>query len=219
MYPVDPRFWLQDTNVRTLGPLDVRCDLTAPDVETAGTNQIVVGRIRAPKSQVYVFKTFVPYAMERVNVGNAATETFQMMNPVTSNGFFVFEPVVTQGAPHIMGTDYNRPRLAAAPLNNDRSASKGIASISQNPWLDTQRAMFNPLFTIVVPSDKEFTVLFSILPVGTASPIPAGGQFGIGGAGGTRRVDFAGFMVSGVQMSQQHYDNTFAKVDAEPGVA
>lgn len=218
MFPVDPRFWLQDSNARTLGPLDVRCDLTATDVETVGTNQIVIGRIAAPPGQCYVFKTFVPYAMERTNVG-LATETFQMMNPVTSNGFFVFEPVVSDGAPHLLGTNFNAPRIAGAGVNNDRSSSKGISYISQNPWQDTQRSMFNPLFTIVVPSDKVFSVIFRILPVGSASPIPAGGQFGIGGAGGTRRVDFAGFMVSGVQMSQQHYDNTFARIDAEPGVA
>lgn len=218
MFPVDPRFWAQDSNARTLGPLDVRCDLTAADVETAGTNQIVIGSIKVPQGQLYIIKTLVPYAMERVNVG-AAAETFQMMNPVTANGFFSFAPVVSDGAVHVLGTNYNAPRLAAAPLNNDRSASKGISHLSQNPWQDTQRAMFNPLFTIVVPSDKVFSVIFSILPVGAQSPIPAGGQFGIGGAGGTRRVDFAGFVVSGVQMSEQHYTRTLELLNNQEGVA
>lgn len=219
MFPVDPRFWAQDTNARTLGPLDVRCDLTAADVETAGTNQIIIGTIKVPPGQVYVLKTLVPYAMERVNVG-LATETFQMMNPVTANGFFSFEPIISDGAPHVLGTNYNAPRLAASPLNSDRSTSKGISHISQNPWQDTQRSMFNPLFTMVVPADKVFSVIFRILPVGAQNPIPAGGQFSVGGAvAGTRRVDFAGFMVSGVQMSESHYKRTLAVLDEQPGVA
>ena len=218
MFPVDPRFWAQDSNARTLGPLDVRCDLTAADVETAGTNQIIIGSIKVPQGQLYVIKTIVPYAMERVN-GGLATGTFQVLDPVSGNGFFSFEPIVSDGAPHVLGTNYNAPRLAAAPLNNDRSTSKGVSHISQNPWQDTQRSMFNPLFTIVVPSDKVFSVIFRILPVGAQSPIPAGGQFGIGGAGGTRRVDFAGFMVSGVQMSEQHYTRTLELLNNQEGVA
>jgi cellulose biosynthesis protein BcsQ len=48
-----------------------------------------------------------------------------MMNPVTANGFFSFEPIISDGAPHVLGTNYNAPRLAAAPLNSDRSTSKG----------------------------------------------------------------------------------------------
>ena len=155
--------------------------------------------------------------MARTNVG-LATESFQLIDSIAAAGFFSFEPTVNDNAPFIIEQNYNSPKTAGAASlnNNDRIRAKGIGYITDAPWLAAQNSWFNPLFTVFVPSNAVFRLIFSILPVSATDPLPAGGQFGIGGAGGTRRVDFAGSILVGQQMSEQYYHGLAQRVAAQP---
>lgn len=221
MRPIDPRFYLDDPDAKSLGPLTYRSDLTAPDIPTMGTGRYVIARETIPKGQVWIIKTIVPFAQERVNVG-LGTESVQMMDPLKANNWFTFEPYINGSSPFILKADMNTPRAAAGPLqNNDRFQSAGITCISVHPWSDAQRSMFNPLFTIVVRAARTFTVVFSVLPQSSdpAAALPTAGTYAVGGAGGARRVDFAGVVLSGVQMSEQLYDDMQLSLQREGRIA
>lgn len=214
---IEPKFFLADPQIRPF-VLDERVDLTAPNVPIAATGKYVVSELRPPRGQVYLIKNITPYAMERTNVG-LATESFQLITPASvAGGFFSFEPTVNDNAPFIIEQNYNSPKTAGAASlnNNDRIRAKGIGYITDAPWLAAQNSWFNPLFTILVPSNAVFRLIFSILPVSATDPLPAGGQFGVGGVGGTRRVDFAGSILVGQQMSEQYYHGLAQKVAAQP---
>lgn len=214
---IDPKFFLADPQVRPF-VIDERVDLTAPNVPIAATGKFIVTELRPPRGQVYLIKNITPYAMERVNVGNVATESFQLISAPSAAGFFSFEPTVNDNSPFIIEQNYNAPKTAnAASLNNnDRVRAKGIGYITDSPWLAAQNSWFNPLFTILVPSNAVFRLIFSILPVSATDPIPAGGRFGVNGVGGTRRVDFAGSILVGQQMSEQYYHGLTQRVSAQP---
>lgn len=213
---IEPKFFLSDPQIRPF-ILDERVDLTAPNVPIAATGKYVVSELRPPRGQVYLIKNITPYAMARTNVG-LATESFQLINAVSAAGFFSFEPTVNDNSPFIIQQNYNAPKVAgvASLNNNDRVRAKGIGYISDAPWAVAQNGWFNPLFTILVPSNAVFRLIFSILPVSSTDPIPAGGQFGVDGAGGTRRVDFAGSILVGQQMSEQYYHGLAQQVAAQP---
>jgi hypothetical protein len=213
---IEPKFFLADPQIRPF-VIDERVDLTAPNVPIAATGKYVVSELRPPRGQVYLIKNITPYAMARTNVG-LATESFQFLNPIAAGGFFSFEPTVNDNAPFIIEQNYNSPKIAGAASlnNNDRIRAKGIGYITDAPWVVAQNGWFNPLFTVLVPSNAVFRLIFSILPVSATDPLPAGGQFGVGGAGGTRRVDFAGSVLVGQQMSEQYYHGLAQRVAAQP---
>lgn len=214
---IEPKFFLSDPQIRPF-ILDERVDLTAQNVPIAATGKYIVTELRPPRGQVYLIKNITPYAMARTNVG-LATESFQLISAISAAGFFSFEPTVNDNAPFIIEQNYNAPRIDVPPPsgnNNDRIRAKGIGYITDSPWLAAQNSWFNPLFTVFVPSNAVFRVIFSILPVSTTNPLPAGGQFGVGGAGGTRRIDFAGSILVGQQMSEQYYHGLAQRVAAQP---
>jgi hypothetical protein len=213
---IEPKFFLSDPQIRPF-ILDERVDLTAPNVPIAATGKYVVSELRPPRGQVYLIKNITPYAMARTNVG-LATESFQLLDPIAAAGFFSFEPTINDNAPFIIEQNYNAPKTAGAASlnNNDRIRAKGIGYITDSPWLAAQNSWFNPLFTVLVPSNAVFRLIFSILPMSGTDPLPAGGQFGVGGAGGTRRVDFAGSILVGQQMSEQYYHGLAQRVAAQP---
>jgi len=199
---IEPSYFLADPQVRPFVS-DQRQDLAAANAPITSEGHFIIASLKPPRGQVVIIKAIVPYAMERILVG-AAEETVRMLDPVNANGFFSFAPSINDAAPFIIEQDYNAPRIAL--FNDlDRVRSPGISDISQQPWADAQRSWFNPLFSILVPSDAVFRIVFSILPPATTSPLPPGGQYGINGAGGTRNVDFAGCMIVGQQMSAQYY--------------
>lgn len=213
---IDPRYFLADPQIRPF-VLDQRVDLTAPNVPIVATGRYVVTELRPPRGQVYVIKNITPYAMARTDVG-LGTASFQLISEIAAAGFFAFEPTVNDNSPFIIEQDYNAPKTAGAASlnNNDRIRAKGIGYVSDSPWVVAQNSWWNPLFSIFVPSNAIFRLIFSILPVSATDPIPAGGQFGIGGAGGTRRVDFAGSILVGQQMAEQYYHGLAQRVAAEP---
>lgn len=209
---VNPQFFVSDPQVRPF-VLDSRVDLAAPDVPTVGTGRYVIQTIRPPRGQVYVVKTFVPYAAARTDVGLAA-ESFVYLGS-EANGFFSYEPLINDNSPFIIEEDFNAPRAAAGPLlNADRQRSKGISYITRDPWNEASQAFFNPLFTFLIPSNAVYRVVFSLLPPATAAAIPNPYQIGTG----TKRVDFAGCVTAGLQMPEQHYHGIVQRLRDAPGI-
>lgn len=212
---IDPRYFMRDPEAQPFLS-DFRVDLAAPDVPlesgTAGQPgaRYIVTQIRPPRGQVLLIKAFQPYAMRRTNI-NTATESFEFIPPGEAAGHFNFEPLVGGLAPIVASLNVNAPRaLAPGPLlNSDRVIGKGISFISETPYADVQRSGFNQNFTIEVPSDRLFTVVFQIIDNSAfVSPLPPGGQFQVSSSivdPPTKRVDFAGTVVSGIIMSDQRF--------------
>jgi hypothetical protein len=219
-YTLDPRWFLpSDDGVKPFILDTGRVDLAAADAPTVATGRFIVSQLDVPPSQFYIIKGMSFYAGARINTG-LGTETFQLLDPVDADGFFSFDPQVNNQPPWIINLDYNAPRIAAGPLSNasGRQHSAGIGHISDRPWTDVQQSWVNPMFTIPVPSSTQFRVIFSILPPSAVAPLPAGGQFGIGGAGGTRRVDFAGAVIAGMQLTEQAFARMMKEIGAAPGI-
>jgi hypothetical protein len=140
-----------------------------------------------------------------------------MLSPALADGWFSFEPLVNNALAFLILSDMNAPRIAAGPLTNkDRFQAKGVTHISEHPWKDIQSAWFNPMFSFVIPQESKFQVVFSLLPDGAVAPFPAAGQYAIGS--GTKRVDFAGFLIAGQILSDQKYNEIAGGVAKAPGI-
>ncbi len=211
---INPNHFLADPQVKPFYR-DKRQDLTAGNVPTTSPGEYVVFSEKVPHGQVLIIKAIVPYAVERTFIGGPDFESFRMLDPVQANGFFLFQPRVSGGAPFILETDYNLPETQALPPNDlDRARGPGISYISQHPYEQAMQSWFNPLFSILVPGDTTFYIAFSLLP----SALPAGGQFAVGGNEATaKRVDFAGAVVVGQQMSEQSYHDYEQRYGIAPG--
>lgn len=211
---IDPRYFMRDPEAQPFLS-DFRVDLTAPDVPLeSGTSgqpgaRYIVTQIRPPRGQVLLIKAFQPYAMKRTDIGTA-NESFAMIDPLEAGGHFSFEPLVGGLSPIVANLNVNAPRNLAGPLlNSDRVVGKGVSFISSTPYADVMRSGFNQNFTIEVPSDRLFTVVFSLIDnTAFAAPLPSGGQFVVSSDTvdpPTKRVDFAGTVVSGIIMSDQKF--------------
>lgn len=198
---IDPRLFIADPTAKPI-VRDFRQDLTAADIEIAAAGKFIICKLAPPDKQVLLIKSMVFYAMERTDVG-AGTASMAFIDPADGNGFFAFEPLVDASSPFIVDLDFNAPRLAAAPLNADRTRAKGISYIESNPWAAVQRSWYNPMFTIKVSSNETFSVVFSLLANG-AAPNGLPNIYTVG-APGPKRVDFAGVMVAGIQIAEQAY--------------
>lgn len=200
----DPRYFMRDTEAQPFLS-DYRVDLTAPDVPLESAGRYIVTQIRPPKGQTLLIKAFQPYAMRRTDIGTA-DESFSMIDPLEAGGHFSFEPLVGGLAPIVIGLNVNAPRDLAGPLlNNDRVIGKGVSFISTSPYADVMRSGFNQNFTIEVPSDRLFTVVFSLID-NTAFAGALSNPFQVTtDPAVTKRVDFAGTVVSGIIMSDQRY--------------
>ena len=224
---LDPRYFMRDPEAQPFLS-DYRVDLAAPDVplesgtQSTTSARYIVTQIRPPRGQTLLIKAWQPYAMRRTNIGTA-TESFEFIPPQEAAGHFSFEPLVGGLAPVVAQLNLNAPRaLSPGPLlNSDRVIGKGVSFISETPYADVMRSGFNQNFTIEVPSDRLFTVVFQIID-GTAfaSPLPVGGQFQVSRATDdppTKRVDFAGTVVSGIIMSDQRFQQLTKEI-ANKGV-
>lgn len=224
---IDPRYFMRDHEAQPFLS-DYRVDLAAPDVvlesgtQYTPTARYVVTQIRPPKGQTLLIKAFQPYAMRRTNVGDPALESFEFIPPQEAAGHFKFEPLVGGLSPIVIQLNVNAPRVLSGPLlNSDRVVGKGMSFISDTPYADVMRSGFNQNFTIEVPSDRLFTVVFSIID-GTAfaAPLPPGGQFQVSADTvdlPAKRVDFAGTVVSGIIMSDQKFQQLTKEI-ASKGV-
>ncbi len=209
MVAIAPNLFLADPQIQPFYR-DSRVDLLAPNVDQLAPNQFVVYRNRTKKGQVEVVKAVVPYAMERTDVGTPQ-ESFRMIPPNEGDGFFAFTPLINNQPPVILDLDYNSPRIAAGPLNNDdRIQRAGISFLVEEPWRAAQN-MQHPLFSFPVTSKAELLVTFSLLPNSAIAPIPNPFQIG---AAAQKRVDFAGCVIAGVVMPQHLYDMLLKNTEA-----
>lgn len=207
---IDPRYFMRDPEAQPFLS-DYRVDLAAPDVPLeSGTlgqpgARYIVTQIRPPRGQVLLIKAWQPYAMKRTDVGTPS-ESFAMIDPLEAGGHFNYEPLVGGLSPIVANLNVNAPRDLAGPLlNNDRVVGKGVSFVSSSPYADVQRTGFNQNFTIEVPTDRLFTVVFSLID-NTASAGALSNPFQITtNPAVTKRVDFAGTVVAGIIMSDQRY--------------
>lgn len=213
---IESQFYVADPTAKPFVQ-DFRQDVTAPDIEIAAAGVFIICKLTPPSNQMFLIKTMTFYAMERTNVGGGAAASAAFITPAAGNGFFVYEPFVGGNSPFILGLDFNAPRIQAAPLNSNRTKKSGISYITDSPWTDTQNAWFNPMFTIKVPASEVFSVQFSLLANGTA-PNGLPNTFTIG-APGPKRVDFAGVMVAGIQMSEQAYRDVVEDLNKRLGTS
>jgi len=209
---ITPSFFLADPQARPF-VYDQRIDLTAPNAPTVSQGRYVVQEIVPPRGQVFLVKTFVPYAVRRTDV-DTPSESFEYLASQPTDGFFSFEPLVNNNSPFLIDLDFNSPKVEAGPLNNnDRQRSKGISYCSTEPWNDVRNGWFNPLFSFLIPSNAVYRVVFSLLPISTldGAQIPNAYQIGAG----TKRVDFAGCITVGLQMSEQYYHGLVQRTTAK----
>lgn len=178
-----------------------RVDLLAPDTKVQSTGRFIVYSSQTEKGSIEIVRNIIPYAMARTDVGTP-NESVKMLKPEDANGFFAFSPLVNNQTPITLQIDFNAPRAAGgALLNADRQKRSGFSMLSGDPaWAATQ---YNPLFSIPVPSEVLMQVTFELLPPATANGIP--NPYAIGAAA-TKRVDFAGVIVTGIKMPQTRYD-------------
>lgn len=209
MVAVSPPLFLSDPQIRPFAR-DSRVDLLAPNVDIIASNEFVVYRNRTKKGQVEVVKAIAPYVMERTDVGTPQ-ESYRIIPPDLGDGFFAFTPFINNQSPIILDINYNTPRIAAGPLNNDdRTQRAGISFLTEDPWRAVQQ-MQHPLFSFPVTSKAELLVTFALLPLSEVAPIP--NPFSIGAAA-IKRVDFAGVIVAGVVMPQHLYDTLLKNTEA-----
>jgi hypothetical protein len=197
---LDMREVFADPQVRPFSR-DQRIDLAAANAPTLAEGLFIVLSNKTEKGKIDIVRYIVPYAQERTDVATAQ-EAFRMLDPQAANGYFAFSPLVNGGPASVnLEVNYNAPRINAGPTNNkDRQIRAGIAHLSADPWIDSQR--YNPLFAIPVPSEALFQITFELLPAATGAGIPNPYQI----ATGAKRVDFAGVVVTGVTMPQTMYD-------------
>jgi hypothetical protein len=207
---IDPRYFMRDPEAQPFLS-DFRVDLAAPDVplesgtQYTPTARYIVTQIRPPKGQTLLIKAFQPYAMKRTDVGTA-DESFSMIDPLEAGGHFSFEPLVGGLSPIVANLNVNAPRDLAGPLlNSDRVVGKGVSFISSTPYADVMRSGFNQNFTIEVPSDRLFTVVFSLIDNTAFSGALSNPYQVTTDPAVTKRVDFAGTVVSGIIMSDQRF--------------
>lgn len=210
---IDPRYFMRDAEAQPFLS-DYRVDLAAPDVplesgtQYTQTARYIITQIRPPRGQTLLVKAWQPYAMRRTNIGTP-NASFEYIPPQEAAGHFNFEPLVGGLAPFVASLNVNAPTELAFAQNGQRVIGKGVSFISETPYADVMRSGFNQNFTIEVPSDRLFTVVFSLIDgTAAAGALPIGGQFQVSADvvdPPTKRVDFAGTVVSGIIMSDQRY--------------
>jgi hypothetical protein len=188
-----------------------RVDLLAPNTPEFSGGRFVVYENRTKKGQVEVIKAIVPYAQRRTDVATPS-ESFEMIDPMEGDGFFAYTPLKAGQPPIIVDVNFNSPRAAAGPLNNnERQIASGISHLSSRPWVDANRG-WPDYFAFAIESEVLLQVTFEILPPSTsAAALPPGGQFQIGPGVG-KSVDFAGVIIAGVVMPQYVFNKLVENV-------
>lgn len=215
MTVVNPRLLVVDDNLRRFERAR-SVDLLATNAPTVGTGRYVCFEEKVPKGQCLVIGGMAVWAKQRINVG-AADESNEMIDPKDGNGWFSFEPQINDAVlkGYLPVIDLATPRLlttgGVAPTttnlnNDDRQQRAGLTMLSLEPDVEAHRQWNNALFRFLVPSDAVFRVVFSILPPSASAPLDATGRYTIG-VGATKRVDYAGVHLLGMQMTEQSYED------------
>lgn len=175
-----------------------RHDLGGANVPRQGPSQYRVFEYTVPDGQVLIVRNIIPYVMERTDIGSAS-ESAQIIDPEQVNGLVAFEPYVNNQTAHIIEINYNLPTaIGSTPDDATRTLARGITHVSADPWIDARRGYEDSIYSFPVPAQATFTVVFRILPAGTNF-----NTFAI--ASGAKRIDFAGVVIIGVQLSESDF--------------
>ncbi len=176
-----------------------RIDLLAPDVPRLSNDIFIIFEEETPEGQVRIVRNIAPFAQRRTDVGDPAQESYESITNEEGDGWFAFDPQVDTQSAVVMNSDFNAPKNAGGALSNaDRSRATGTSFLSIQPRVDAWR--YNPMFSFTVEAKKVLSVTFRLMPQTTVNPIA--NPFQIGDTAGliTKRVDFAGVVIAGVQM-------------------
>lgn len=198
MMLLDPRFFMADPQARPF-IRDERHDLSSTAAPIQAQGRYIIYSSKVPKGQVQIVTAIAPYAMARSGAGGG-TETFVNLTPNQANGWFLYEPQVDRAAPFRNDVDFAELQNAAGATDTLRYRANGITHISENPFTDARNQFNQPsaAFSALVKGGSQFEVIFSLIPATVAVPYTIGS--------GTKRVDVAGCLVMGIEMSQQAYD-------------
>jgi hypothetical protein len=157
------------------------------------------------KDMVLLVKAIIPYAQERIDAG-LATERLRFVPSNVGNTSFIFTPYVASGALALFDWQYDPDNTAATAANEPTAGGKGFTSISQEPKHDAEVAWLSPMVTYaLVTPEQHFRVTFKLMP-GTSPgrflipPLPPALP-----DPNAQRVDKAGCVVVGMQMTHQAY--------------
>lgn len=209
---LDGRQFIIDNSVKPFIH-DRRIDLVAAQAAGApvfpAAPEFLIFDARVDKQQVWLIKAIIPYAQQRINPA-LVTERLQFIPSSVGNTSFVFTPYISGGALGLFDFKYNPANTSATAANEPSVGGKGFTTISQEPMMDAHRALLSPVFTYAfVPPDTDFQVTFRLMPGGNlpaafyipplAVPEPDPNI-------DRQRVDMAGCLIVGLQMSQQAYN-------------
>lgn len=213
MYPIDPRNLLADGQF-TPFEQDKNIDVQGATAVVTGT--YAVFSYTVPDNKVLIVKGWCPYARARLNVGDP-TETFANLPATDFSGWGVFTPAILPGqggTPLLANVDNVLLHTAAGASDLDRLASSGTAWTSDTPRKDAYLQAAVPWGQFVVDSNKEFKILFRLLPAPAATPIPF--RFTIQPANPQKRVDVLGCVVVGVETSKSYYEEVRKRITNFP---
>lgn len=183
--------------------IERRADLVAGGLRQVSDNTFVIFRDATPDGQVRIVKNIAPFLQRRINM-TTPQETVEYVSPEEADGFFAFNPLVSDRSAVASNIDFNAPAISSAALDTDRTVSGGTSFLSARPKVDAQR--WNPLYNFPVEAKQELSVNFTVLALADTSPLP--GAPVIGDAAGLvlNRIDFAGVVIFGVQMPVTTYN-------------
>lgn len=163
------------------------------------SGEYVVFSYDVPRSTVLVLRGWVPYLMERTDLGVSGSESASLINPSKVNRFVVFEPYINDASPHLIENDYNQMLLESAANDATRIKTRGISHVSGYPHEEAAAYMRNSMYQLVINGGSTFKVIFKVLSVGANFK-----TFTIGST--DNRIDFAGVIVVGHQMPESIFE-------------
>lgn len=219
-YPaIDPLAFLVDDEIRPF-IIDKRQDLTGTGTQacpTLSSGIFIVHEHIVPNKTAEIVMGVFPHCWVRTNVGanidSPPAESVELLSPMATAGFVLFDATKNNNQPFIVENDYNIPTVAAFPNNTARQVLRGNTFGAADALAYSALGMQNPLTTIYLPGGSIFRIIFRLVPeLATANPSTAAAPglpnpfvIGAGGEPSSKRIDFAGALVYGVRMPQEMY--------------
>jgi hypothetical protein len=180
--------------------LEQNIDLPATDAPKFGQDAYVCFEFTVPKGQVYLVKSFVFTAAQRIDIGNADESPEYLTNEYLA-GQVGFEILVSGQNPLQSQVDRAQFAPLAAAQNAQRARGGFFTSVSTDPDVDLLSNWWNPLLSFAVRAGQRLQSIFRILPVeSTATALAITTN-----AATVRRVDFAGAFFAGNILSESDY--------------
>jgi len=180
--------------------LEQNVDLPAADAASFGQGAYYCFDFEVPKSQVYLVKSFVFTAAQRINIGNVDEAPQYLTNEYLA-GQVGFEILVSGKNPLQSQTDRAKFAPLASAQNAQRARGGFFTSVSTDPDVDLLSNWWNPLLSFAVTQGQRLQAIFRVLPVLTGATAIAVTT----NAATTRRVDFAGAFFAGNIMTETDF--------------